>query len=366
MADPPVTTSPLAENGGPVPLIEDGDTGDRFLVYESKDGVRVDLQVAGDTFWATQQQMAELFGVDRSVITKHLANIYEEGELDPDATSAKIAQVRKEGSRDVTRHIEHYNIDAAISVGYRVGSKQGTLFRRWATDKLVRFATKGFVIDAERLKMSGDHDRIAELRDIIRDIRASEANVYAELRRICALCQDYDPQANAAREFYGHMQAKLFWAIVSHTPVEILSARADANAINMGLQTWPKDEIRQADATVAKNYLSDTEIRELNRLTSILLDIFDDQLAIGKLTLMSEASALLDAQLLNLNRAVLRRGGRVSHLDAEAHARLEYKKFNDHRRPARVAERQVELARLAALKSAEKTLPKTRKSRAKP
>lgn len=344
----------------PVRLVEDADTGDRFLMYGTERGVTVELRYDGDTLWVTQAQMAELFGVDRSVITKHLANVYDEGELEPGATSAKIAQVRREGSREVTRQLEHYNIDAVISVGYRVSSTQGTMFRKWATEKLVRFASRGFVVDVERLKAPDEHDRVAELRDIIRDIRSSEANVYAELRRICAMCQDYDGRSETAREFYQHTQAKLFHAVTTHTPSEVLIERADAKAPNMGLQTWPKDQIRQQDALVAKNYLAEREMAELNRLTTILLDIFEDQLDIGKLVTMEQAGQLLDQSLKNLNRQILRGGGRVRHSQAEESAKLAYRRFDEARRKAKKKQTDAELS---ALKRADKALPKTRTPR---
>lgn len=341
----------------PVRLIEDTDTGHRFLIYGTSRGVRVELRYDGDTLWMTQAQIAELFGVDRSVITKHLANVYDDGELEPSATSAKIAQVRREGSREVTRQIEHYNIDAVISVGYRVSSAQGTRFRKWATEKLVQFASKGFVVDVERLKAPGDQDRVAELRDIIRDIRSSEANVYAELRRICAMCQDYDGRSETAREFYRRTQAKLFYAVTMRTPSEILSGRADAKAPNMGLQIWPKDEIRQQDALVAKNYLTQTEMMELNRLTTILLDIFEDQLDIGKLVTMEQAGRLLDQSLRNLSRQVLQHGGQISHDRAEASAKSAYRRFDEARRIAKQREAD---AGLSAIRRVDKALPKTR------
>lgn len=295
----------------PVHLVEDAETGEQFLIYGTNKGVRVELRYDGDTLWMTQAQMAELFGVDRTAVTKHLANIYDEGELEAGATCAKIAQVRKEGSRDVVRQVEHYSLDAVISVGYRVGSKQGTLFRKWATEKLVQFATKGFVVDAERLKQPDAHDRVAELRDVIRDIRSDEANVYREIRRICAMCQDYDPKSSVWVRFFAQTQAKLMWAVTSNTPSEVIMSRANAEHTNMGLRAWPQDEIRKADAEVAKNYLAEPEIRELNRLTTILLDIFDDQLSIGRLTTMAQAEQLLDQQLKSLNRSVLTHGGAV-------------------------------------------------------
>lgn len=351
----------LGIQDGPVPLIEDETTGDRFLVYHSIRGIKVELQVDGDTFWATQAQMADAFGVTRQNISFHLLNIFKEGELAEEAVCKESLRTGRDGKLYQTKL---YNLNALISVGYRIGGPLGTSFRLWATDKLIQYLVKGFVIDSERLKAPGEHDRVSELREIIRDIRAAEANVYAELRRICAMCQDYDPQSQEAREFYGRMQAKLYWAVTSHTPSEILAERANSRVQNMGLQTWPKDDIRQYDALIAKNYLSDSELKELNRLTTILLDIFDDQLDIGKLTLMTEASRLLDTHLANLNRPVLRRGGRVSHDDAEDHAKREYKKFDDARRSLRALERKVELARLAALKAAAKTLPKAIRKKA--
>lgn len=335
----------------PVRLIEDEATGDRFLIYSTGRGMRVDIRYEGETLWMTQAQIGELFGRERSVIAKHINNILEEGELDGSTSVRKM-------HKSLGRPVVLYNLDMVISVGYRVSSARATLFRKWATEKLVQFAIKGFVVDSLKLKEPGNADRIAELREIVRDIRASEANIYAELRRICSLCQDYDPSADAARSFYQRMQAKLFWAVVSKTPSMILASRANANAPNMGLQIWPKQEIRQQDAKTAKNYLTEIEIRELNRLTTILLDIFEDQLDIGKLTLMAEASALLDTNLKNLNRPVLTDGGSISHSVAEAKAVGEYKKFDQQRRE----ERRLEVERqISELKREEKALPKVRK-----
>ncbi len=237
------------------------------------------------------------------------------------------------------------------------------LFRRWATQILIQYATKGFVVDAQRLKEPDSFDRIRELKEIIQDIRGAEANVYAELRRICSLCQDYDPKSPAAIDFYRRTQAKLFYAVTSNTPAMILAERADASEPNMGLQTWSKAEITQKDALVAKNYLTETEIRELNRLTAILLDVFDDQLAIGKLTLMSEAAELLDGQLKQLNRAVLNHGGKISSAVAEDRAKEAYARFDEMRRAERKERAQAELAEL---KSVDKSLPKPRRKSAPP
>jgi hypothetical protein len=330
----------------PVRLVEDSTTGDRFLIYSTDRGIRVELRYEGATLWMTQAQMAELFGVDRTVITKHIKNVYDEGELVEGATSAKFAQVRNEGSRQVTREIQCYDINAIISVGYRVSSRQATMFRVWATDKLMQFATKGFVVDVERLKEPDSQDRVAELREIIRDIRSDEKNVYRELRSICAMCQDYDGGSESWRDFYQKTQAKLIWAVVSKTPAEVLVARADAAAPDMGLRTWPKDNIRKQDVKVTKNYLAEGEVRELNRLTAILLDIFEDQLDIGKLTMMADAERLLDRQLKQLNRSVLRTGGSVSSVAAASHADEQYEIYDRKRRELRHAQADADIAEL--------------------
>lgn len=344
----------FAEKKSPLPLIEDEDTGDRFLVYATDAGVRVELQVEGETFWASQQQMADVFRVTRQNISLHLLNVFKEGELDEAAVCKESLRTGRDGKRYSTKL---YNLNALISVGYRVGGKLGTAFRLWATDKLIQYITRGFVVDTKRLKNSREYDRVAELREVIRDIRAAEANVYAELKRICALCQDYDPSSEAAREFYTHMQAKLYWATLSQTPAMVRAERADADVPNMGVQTFSGNDVLKADTAVAKNFLHPSELKELNRLTTILLDVFEDQLDIGKLTLMSEAVALLDAQLRQLNRAVLRGGGTVSKIDADRHVDTEYRKFDERRRALRAERTRQELA---ALKASGKNLPKRR------
>ena len=339
----------------PVVLHEDEKTGDRFLVYGTDKGLRLDIRYEGDTLWMTQPQIGELFGVTRQSVNSHLNNIYEDGELDREATCKEILQVRTEGGREVSRKTLIHNLDAVIAVGYRISSKQATLFRRWSTEKLVQFATKGFVVDSVRLKQPENADRIAELREIIRDIRSDEANVYRELRSICAMCQDYEGSSEEWQEFYRNTQAKLLYAVTSHTPAEIIKERANAKTPNMGLTNWPNDNIRKNDVTVSKNYLADSEIKELNRLTIILLDIFDDQVDIGRLVVMEDARLLLDRQLKSLNRAVLSRGGHVKMTDAKRHAERQYDIFNARRK----AERQDNADKVIAdLRKAEKELPK--------
>ena len=330
----------------PVHLQEDETTGDRFLFYGDGTGTHVEVSYAGEQLWMTQAQIAELYGRDRSSITKHINNIIDEGELD-EATS--VQKLHKSQGRPATL----YSLDMVISVGYRVASRQATLFRKWATEKLVQFATKGFVIDAPRLKNPAYSDRIAELKEIIRDIRSDEANVYRELRSICAMCQDYDGQSVEWQEFYRNTQAKIVYAVSSHTPAEILRARANASQPNMGLRSWPNENIRKSDVTISKNYLAEMEIKELNRLTTILLDIFEDQMDMGRLKLMSEATALLNQQLKALGRSVLRDGGRVAMSDAKRHAENQYARFKATQK--QVKHEQASQA-IAAIKTEQKAL----------
>jgi hypothetical protein len=331
----------------PVHLVED-ETGDRFLVYGTDNGLRLDIRYEGETLWMTQAQIAELFGRDVSTISRHIANVFEEGELD---ASTSLQKVQTTSGRPASL----YNLDVVISVGYRVSSAQATIFRRWATGILVQFARKGFVVDSPRLKQPESVDRIAELREIIRDIRSDEANVYRELRRICALCQDYDGSTEAAREFYQRTQAKLVYAVTSQTPSEIIAERANHQSENMGLRTWQNDNIRKTDVAVSKNYLAEGEIRELNRLTTILLDIFEDQLDLGRLVVMRDAQALLDRQLDQLGRTVLRSGGSVKTAEARRIAEAQYEKFDRQRKLERHREAEE---RIAALAKELKDLPK--------
>jgi hypothetical protein len=335
----------------PVHIHEDEETGDRFLIYGDGTGTHVEVNYEGERLWMTQAQIADLYGRDVSTISRHIASILEEGELDE-------SNLHKAQIATSTKPVTFYSLDMVISVGYRVASKQATLFRKWATEKLVQFATKGFVVDAPRLKNPTNRDRITELKEIIRDIRSDEANVYRELRTICAMCQDYDGQSDEWHAFYRNTQAKLIHAVCSNTPAEILRIRADAKEPNMGLRTWPNENIRKADVTVSKNYLGEMEVRELNRLTTILLDIFEDQMDVGRLTSMKQATELLDGQLTGLGRQVLRSGGRISMAEAKRHAEREYGKYKTAQ--AKLRHEQADRT-IAELKAAQEAL-KTRKA----
>ena len=339
-----------SKENDPVHLIENATTGDRFLAYATDKGLRLDIRYEGETLWMTQAQIGQLFGRDVSTISRHIASVLEEGELEE---STSLQKVQTTTGRPATL----YSLDMVISVGYRVSSAQATVFRRWATGVLVQFAKKGFVIDAPRLKQPENADRVAELREIIRDIRSDEANVYRELRTICAMCQDYDGTTEAAREFYQRTQAKLVYAVTSHTPAEIVATRSDHKVENMGLQAWQHDNIRKTDVSISKNYLEELEIKELNRLTTILLDIFEDQVDMGRLIVMQDARNLLDQQLRQLGRTVLRTGGSVKSSAAKRVAESHYKKFDQRRK----LERQREAdERIAALAKEAKKLPKNK------
>ncbi len=339
----------------PVILQLDENTGDKFLIYGSDSGVKVEVHYNGDELLMTQAQIAEMFGRDVSVISRHISNILEEGELDE-------SNLHKMQIASSTKPITLYDLDMVISIGYRASSKQATLFRRWATDKLVQFAIKGFVIDAVRLKNPANVDRVAELREIIRDIRSDEANVYRELRSICTMCEDYDGNSKVWREFYRNTQAKLVYAVTSHTPAEIIKGRANSSSDNMGLTNWPNDNIRKTDVSTSKNFLADGEIKELNRLTTILLDIFEDQLDIGQLTTMGEVKTLLDRQLENLNRIVLSHGGKVKMTAAKSFAEREYAEFKEKQK---IIRHQAADKTIAEIKLEQKKLPNAKKRRAK-
>jgi len=312
----------------PVRLIEDEATGDRFLLYTTDAGASVQLQYSGDSLWMTQAQIADLFGRDTSRISRHITNVLEEGELD-ETTSLRKAQTSH--GRPATL----YSLDMVISVGYRVSSRQGTVFRRWATDKLVQFATKGFVVDAERLKESEASDHFRELREIIRDIRASEANVYKEVRRICSLCSDYAAiPEQRRRAFFATVQNKLHYAVTQMTGAELRMQRADASMPNMGLASWPGRQITQRDTLTAKNYLGDAEVRDLNRFTGMLLDYFEQETDLMRLVTMLDAETKLDQFIRNNDRPLLQDKGGVSKADADVYVKSVYDTFASARRAA--------------------------------
>lgn len=348
-------------NEEPVHLVEDADTGDRFLIYATERGLRVELRYEGDTLWMTQAKMSELFGISVPTINEHIRNVYADGELDEKPTIRNFRIVQTEGVRSVTRDVKHYNLDAIISVGYRVGSAKGTLFRKWATEKLVQFATKGFVVDVERLKNPDSSDHFAELREIIRDIRASEVNVYKEVRAICALCSDYSAIPEQKKiDFFATVQNKLHYAVTEMTGARIRVERADATKPHMGLTTWSGDQPTQNDVTTAKNFLGEAEIRDLNRFTGMLLDYFEQETELERLVTMADAETKLDTFVRNNERPLLRGKGTASKAVADRHAKAQYKIFNEERR--RLRHEQADAA-MAELRKTEKAAPKPERNK---
>lgn len=320
------------EHTEPVHLTEDEDTGDRFLIYSTGDGMQVQLRYEGDGLWMSQAQMAELFGVDVRTVNEHVLNVYRDGELDEAATNRKFRIVRMEGAREVAREVNHYNLDMVISVGYRVSSTQGTMFRRWATAKLVQFATKGFVVDVERLKDPKEKSHFRELREIIREIRASEANVYRELRDIIALCSDYASLDDQKKyQFFASVQNKLLYAVTGMTGPELRVSRAKAGSENMGLTSWKGSRPIKADILTAKNYLGQEEIRDLNRFTNMLLDYFEQETDLQRLVVTSDAEKAVEKFIVNNERTLLRGAGSTSKREADVHCEKQYEMFRDLR-----------------------------------
>lgn len=308
---------------------------DNFIFYTTSDGaVKISVIIQGETIWLTQKAIGELFGKSKATISEHLKNIYAEGELPREATVRNFRTVQTEGERQVERELEHYNLDAIISVGYRVNSYQATQFRIWATQTLKEYILKGFVLDDERLKQGGQlfgKDYFDELLERIRDIRASERRFYQKITDIYAQCSaDYDPQAPITQTFYATAQNKLHWAITGKTAAEIIYTTADADKTNMGLTSWknaPDGKILKSDTQVAKNYLSQQHIKELNRIVSAYLDLAENRAERQIPMTMAEWVTFLDRFLQLSDYPILTDKGKVSALEAKLKAAQEYDKF---------------------------------------
>ncbi len=303
-----------------------------LLFYKTPNGrVKVEVFLRNETIWLTQARIGELFGVDRTVVTKHLQNIYSEGELDKSRTSAKIALVQNEGSRAVTREIEYYNLDAILSVGYRVNSSQATHFRIWATERLKEYLIKGFTMDDERLKDPRrifGADYFEEQLARIRDIRASERRMYQKITDIYIQCSaDYSAGSDITKQFFATVQNKLHFAITGKTAAEIIHQRVDSKKPNMGLTTWkssPEGAIRESDVVIAKNYLNAKELEHLNRIVTMYLDYAELQAERGIAMYMRDWVKKLDAFLKFNEHEILSDAGKISHDVAEALAIKEY------------------------------------------
>mgnify|MGYP000042095968 FL=1 len=308
----------------------------QFLLYNTPDeNIKVNVIVKDETLWLTQKAMAELFDVNSQAITKHLKNIFDEGELLKEATCSKMEQVQKEGERLVKRNVEFYNLDAIISVGYRVNSQKATKFRIWATGILKEYIQKGFVLDDERLKQ-GDtafgKDYFRELLERIRSIRASERRIWQQITDIFAECSiDYDPKSQTTRQFYAMVQNKFHYAIAGQTAAEIVYNNADHTKENMGLTTWkyaPDGRILKSDVTVAKNYLPEEQIRRLERAITGYFDYIEDLVERENTFTMEEFAASVNEFLAFRRYKILKDNGRISRRQAEEKAAAEYNEFN--------------------------------------
>lgn len=308
-----------------------------LMIYSSPSGkVKVEVLLRNENIWLTQVRIADLFGVDRSVVTKHLSNIYKENELDKDSTCAKIARVQSEGSRKVNRNIEFYNLDAIISVGYRVNSKLATQFRVWATERLKEYIIKGFTMDDERLKNPQyifGKDYFDEQLARIRDIRSSERRFYQKITDIYAQCSaDYNKDSEETKEFFAQVQNKLHWAITKQTAAEIIHTRADSNKENMGLTNWknsPEGAIRKSDVVIAKNYLNEDELDSLNRIVELYLNYAEFQAKNHRIMYMKDWIEKLDSFLKFNEKEILPDAGKVSHELAIVLAEKEFDKFRE-------------------------------------
>ena len=306
-----------------------------FLLYTSPKGeVKVEVILNDETVWLSQKSIAQLFGVNVPAISKHLDNIYETGELSKEATVSILETVQTEGSREVKRNIEYFNLDAIISVGYRVNSAQATRFRIWATSTLKEYIIKGFIMDDERLK-NGRYfgkDYFRELLERVRSIRASERRIYQQITDIFAECSiDYDPKSDITNQFYASVQNKFHFAINGQTAAEIIYKTADAEKEFMGLSTWknaPEGRILKSDTTVAKNYLSEQEIKSLERTIGAFFD-YIERIIETRNTFTMEQFALSVNKFLEFNEyKVLEGKGSISAKQAEEKAFAEYDKFN--------------------------------------
>ena len=302
----------------------------QILLYQTSDGEsRIEVRLEGETVWLNQEQMAELFQRNKSTISRHINNAFEEGELTPEATVAFFATVQTEGNRQVERDIAFYNLDMIISVGYRVHSYRGVQFRMWATRVLKEYIVKGFVLNDDLLKRAGGGNYFDELLARIRDIRSSEKVFYRKVLEIYALSIDYDPRVEMTQEFFKTVQNKMHYSVHGHTAAEIIYERADARKDFMGLTTWTGAMPQKTDAEIAKNYLSQEEITTLNRIVSLYLDFAELQAEEHRPMYMKDWIAILDDFLRISRKDILTHAGSISAKLAKAKADAEYDKFKE-------------------------------------
>ncbi len=301
-----------------------------ILIYQTDDGqTNIEVKIEDDTVWLTQQQMSELFQTSRTNVVEHIKHIYEEGELDEISTCRNFRQVRKEGNREVTRQIPHYNLDMIISLGYRIKSVIATRFRQWATKRLKEYMIKGFTIDDERLKGNGGGNYWKELLDRIRDIRSSEKVLYRQVLDLYATSVDYNPHSEESVRFFKIVQNKLHYAAHGHTAAEVIYQRADAEKPFMGLTSFSGELPALKDIGIAKNYLEENELKVLNNLVSGYFDLAEINAIEHKPMYMDDYVKQLDSVLSSGNRKLLTGSGSVSHKQAFEKANSEYRKYQE-------------------------------------
>lgn len=340
---PRIATDAVSASVAPESQVASEGSGE-FVLYTTDDGLtRVEMRAEGGSLWLSQAEIATLFQTTPQNITQHVKAIYAEGEADPEATCKSGLQVRQEGCRQVRRTVRHYSLEVILAVGYRARSARGTQFRQWATAHLSEYLLKGFVMDDERLKNPpvGDSvlpDRFGELLERIRDIRASERRMYLRVREIFAMSADYAPTLPETTAFFRIIQNKLHFAVSGQTAAEIIRRRADHTQPNMGLTSTRKGQVQKVDVGVAKNYLDEREVTELNRIVTMWLDFAEDQATRRKEVFLKDWAEKLDAFLSFNERQVLVGAGKVSHKQAVAHAQGEYEQFAAQRRAMLEAE----------------------------
>ena len=323
-----------------------------IILYTNDNGdVNIQVHYEDGTFWLTQKRMAELFNVNVSTINEHLKSIFSTGELSEEGTIRKFRIVQNEGTRQVTREVTFYPLDAIIAVGYRVNSEQATRFRKWATKVLNSFITKGYVLDKKRLKQGEQfgHDYFKDLLEDIREIRASERRFYQKITDIYVLSIDYDKQAPETKRFFASVQNKLHWAISEQTAAEIIYGKANANQPHMGLTTWrhaPDGKVMKSDVTIAKNYLDQKHMTAINRLVSAYLDLAEDRAEQEIPMTMHDWSTLLDGFLTIAGRPLLEGPGSVSALEAKLKAEQEYEVFRHKQDAEYISDFDREIKRL--------------------
>jgi len=304
------------------------DDSGEFILYQTEDGqTRIDVRLEHETVWLTQRDMAELFQTTVPNINQHLSTIYDEGELEREATIKRYLIVQTEGNREVSRQVEHYNLDVIISVGYRVRSHRGTQFRIWATQRLREYLVKGFAMDDQRLKQAGGGNYFEELLARIRDIRSSERVFWRKVLDIYATSIDYDPSVEASQLFFKTVQNKMHWAAHGQTAAEVVHRRVDASQPNLGLTNWQGMKPRKTDVSIAKNYLKQDEIEALNRIVTAYLEFAELQALNRKPMAMVDWIVKLDDFLRLSDREILNHAGRMSHEDAKEKAEIELARY---------------------------------------